>query len=179
MIQFHGFVFICGCLLDSLCSIIVSIKGGILMAWYTHQILADYLNRIENHTLIGKVLDEILAEDVVLTYGTQTYSGKAAVLVFFEDTSHAISSEFGFRATPVIICNTDDPEYNLSSDKLHTAVALLSKLETYVSWYFLLRGNEEFLINRIYGTRGEGYSFYPDVYSEGNFDYSGYLNNHQ
>ena len=47
---------------------------------------------------------------------------------FFEDTSHAISSEFGFRATPVIICNTDDPEYNLSSDKLHTAVALLSKL---------------------------------------------------
>ena len=148
------------------------------MAWYTHQILADYLNRIENHTLIGKVLDDILAEDVVLTYGTQTYSGKAAVLGFFEDTSHAISSEFGFRATPVIICNTDDPEYNLSSDKLHTAVALLSKLETYVSWYFLLRGNEEFLINRIYGTRGEGYSFYPDVYSEGNFDYSGYLNNH-
>ena len=179
MIQFHSFVFICGCLLDSLCSIIVSIKGGILMAWYTHQILADYLNRIENHTLIGKVLDDILAEDVVLTYGTQTYSGKAAVLVFFEDTSHAISSEFGFRATPVIICNTDDPEYNLSSDKLHTAVALLSKLETFVSWYFLLRGNEEFLINRIYGTRGEGYSFYPDVYSEGNFDYSGYLNNHQ
>ena len=53
------------------------------MAWYTHQILADYLNRIENHTLIGKVLDDILAEDVVLTYGTQTYSGKAAVLVFF------------------------------------------------------------------------------------------------
>ena len=179
MIQFHGFVFICGCLLDSLCSIIVSINGGILMAWYTHQILADYLNRIENHILIDKVLDDILAEDVVLTYGTQTYSGKAAVLGFFEDTSHAISSEFGFRATPVIICNTDDPEYNLSSDKLHTAVALLSKLETYVSWYFLLRGNEEFLINRIYGTRGEGYSFYPDVYSEGNFDYSGYLNNHQ
>ena len=106
------------------------------MAWYTHQILADYLNRIENHTLIGKVLDDILAEDVVLTYGTQTYSGKAAVLGFFEDTSHAISSEFGFRATPVIICNTDDPEYNLSSDKLHTAVALLSKLETYVSWFF-------------------------------------------
>ena len=62
------------------------------MAWYTHQILADYLNRIENHTLIGKVLDDILAEDVVLTYGTQTYSGKAAVLGFFEDTSHAISS---------------------------------------------------------------------------------------
>ena len=95
------------------------------MAWYTHQILADYLNRIENHTLIGKVLDDILAEDVVLTYGTQTYSGKAAVLGFFEDTSHAISSEFGFRATPVIICNTDDPEYNLSSDKLHTAEQFL------------------------------------------------------
>ena len=53
------------------------------MAWYTHQILAYYLNRIENHTLIGKVLDDILAEDVVLTYGTQTYSGKAAVLGFF------------------------------------------------------------------------------------------------
>ena len=149
------------------------------MALYTHQILADYLNRIENHALIGKVLDDVLAEDVVLTYGTQTYSGKAEVLRFFEDTSNAISSEFGFRATPVIICNTDDPAYNLSANKLYTAVALLSKLETYVSWYFLLRGNEDFLINRIYGTHGMGYSFYLDVYTEGNFDYSGYPNNNQ
>ena len=147
------------------------------MAWYTHQIIADYLNRTEDHIVIGKALEGILSENVVLTYGTQTYCGKAAVIQFFEDTSKAIASEFGFRATPVIICDTEDSEFNLASGNRYTAIALLSKLETYVSWYFLLRSNEEFLVNRIYGTRGMGYSFYPDTYTEGNFDYSEFINN--
>ena len=93
---------------------------------------------------------------------------------FFEETSKAISSDFGFRATPIIICDTEDPEYNFSSDNRYTAIALLSKLEEYVSWYFLLRGNKDLLIDKIYGTRGIGYSFYPDVYNEGDFDYSEY-----
>lgn len=139
--------------------------------WYTHQIMADYLNRAEDHIVVGKAFEDILAEDVVLTYGTQTFCGKAAVIQFFEETSKVIASEFGFRATPVIICDTEDPEFNLTSDNRYTAIALLSKLETYVSWFFLLRSNEEFLVNRIYSTRGMEYSFYPDIYTEGNFDY--------
>ena len=147
------------------------------MAWYTHQIMADFLNRTPNHLVIGKALDSILAEDVVLVYGSQTYQGKAAVIQFFEETSKAISSEFGFRATPVVICDTEDPKFDFTSDNLYIAVALLSKLETYVSWYFLLRSNEEFFVNRIYGTRGMGYSFYPDTYTEGNFDYSKFIDN--
>ena len=147
------------------------------MAWYTHQIIADYLNCTEDHIVIGKALEGILSENVVLTYRTQTYCGKAAVIQFFEDTSKAIASEFGFRATPVIICDTEDSEFNLASGNRYTAIALLSKLETYVSWYFLLRSNEEFLVNRIYGTRGMDYSFYPDTYTEGNFDYSEFINN--
>ena len=90
----------------------------------------------------------------------------------FEEISQAIDSEFGFRATPVIICDTEDPEFSFTSDNRYTAVALLSKLEAYVSWFFLLRSNEEFLVNRIYSTRGIEYSFYPDLYAEGNYDYS-------
>ena len=45
------------------------------MAWYTHQILADYLNRVEDHTAVKAALDSILADNVVLTYGTQTFQG--------------------------------------------------------------------------------------------------------
>ena len=145
------------------------------MAWYTHQILADYLNRVEDHTAVRKALDSVLADNVVLTYGTQTYKGKGSVIQFFEETSNAISSEFGFYATPVIICDTEDPEYEFTANNRYTAIALLSKLETYVSWYFLLRSNEEFLVERIYGTRGNGYSFYPDIYTAANFDYSQYI----
>ena len=144
------------------------------MAWYTHQILADYLNRIENHTAVTAALDSILADNVVLTYGTQTFQGKASVMQFFEETSRAISSDFGFRATPIIICDTEDPEYSFTADNRYTAIALLSKPEDYVSWYFLLRGNKDFLIDKIYGTRGIGYSFYLDIYTEGNFDYSAF-----
>ena len=142
------------------------------MAWYTHQIMADYLNRAADHIVVGKAFADILADDVVLTYGTQTYCGKASVIHFFEETSEAIASEFGFKATPVIICDTEDPEFNFTSNDRYTAVALLSKLETYVSWFFLLRSNEEFLVTRIYSTRGMEYSFYPDLYAEGNYDYS-------
>ena len=147
------------------------------MAWYTHQILADYLNRVEDHTVIGAALDSILADNVVLTYGIQTYEGKASVIQFFEETSKAISSEFGFRATPVIIYDTADPEYNFTASNRYTAIALQSKLEAYVSWYFLLRCNDKFLVNKIHGTRGNGYSFYPDIYTEGNFDYSQHIHN--
>ena len=142
------------------------------MAWYTHQILADYLNRVEDHTAVKAALDSILADDVVLTYGTQTFQGKPSVMQFFEETSRAISSDFGFRATPIIICDTEDPEYDFVANNRYTAIALLSKLEEYVSWYFLLRGNKDFLIDRIYGTRGIGYSFYYDIYTEGDFNYS-------
>ena len=144
------------------------------MAWYTHQILADYLNRIENHTAVTAALDSILADNVVLTYGTQTFQGKASVMQFFEETSRVISSDFGFRATPIIICDTEDPEYSFTADNRYAAIALLSKPEDYVSWYFLLRSNKDFLIDKIYGTRGIGYSFYPDIYTEGNFDYSAF-----
>ena len=144
------------------------------MAWYTYQILADYLNRVEDHTAVKAALDSILADNVVLTYGTQTFQGKSSVMQFCEETSNAISSDFGFRATPVIICDTEDPECSFTADNRYTAIALLSKLEEYVSWYFLLRGNKDFLIDKIYGTRGIGYSFYPDVYTEGSFDYSEY-----
>lgn len=147
------------------------------MAWYTHQILADYLNRVEDHTVIGAALDSILADNVVLTYGIQTYEGKASVIQFFEETSKAISSEFGFRATPVIIYDTADPEYNFAASNRYSAIALQSKLEAYVSWYFLLISNKEFLIEKICGTRGTGYSFYPDIYTEGNFDYSQHMHN--
>ena len=144
------------------------------MDWYTYQILADYLNRVEDHTAVKAALDSILADKVVLTYGTQTFQGKSSVMQFFEETSNAISSDSGFRATPVIICDTEDPEYSFTADNSYTAIALLSKLEEYVSWYFLLRCNKDFLIDKIYGTRGIGYSFYPDFCTEGNFDYSEY-----
>ena len=147
------------------------------MAWYTHQILADFLNRVEDHTAIGAALDSILADNVVMTYGSQTYKGKASVMQFLEETSKAISSEFGFRATPVIIYDTEDPVYQFSAGNHYPAIALLSKPETYISWYFLLRSSEEFLVEKIYGTRGNGYSFYPDIYTEGNFDYSQYVHN--
>lgn len=95
------------------------------MAWYTHQIMADYLNRTADHTVVGKAFEDILAEDVVLTYGTQTYCGKAAVMQLFEEISQAIASEFGFRATPVIICDTEDPEFSFTSDNRYTAVAMI------------------------------------------------------
>ena len=114
------------------------------MAWYTHQILADYLNRIENHTAVTAALDSILADNVVLTYGTQTFQGKSSVMQFCEETSNAISSDFGFRATPVIICDTEDPEYSFTADNRYTAIALLSKLEEYVSWYFFASWQQGF-----------------------------------
>jgi hypothetical protein len=64
---------------------------------------------------------------------------------FFEKTSNAISSDFGLCATPVIICDTEDPEYSFTADNRYTAIALLSKLEEYVSWYFFASRQQRFL----------------------------------
>ena len=144
------------------------------MADQYQQIFADFLNLADNHSKVKKAFEQILSDDIILSFNEDIYKGKSEVIQHLEKTSEAISKDFGFRAVPIIICDTNDPEFGFTKDNLYTAVALLSKLETYVSWYFLLRCDENFLINKIIATRGKGYSFYHDIYSEGDFDYSEY-----
>ena len=105
------------------------------MAWFTEQILADFLNKCEDFSILKNKLSEILAEDVVLYHGTSEYRSKPAVIDFFEGTANAISSEFGFYAIPVIICDTEDLKYDIRSNDRRKAVALHSKLEEYISWF--------------------------------------------
>lgn len=139
------------------------------MAWFTEQLLADFLNKCEVFSLLKKQFSDILSEDVVLYYGASIYEGREKVLDFFEGTANAISSEFGFCAAPVIICNTEDAEYNMVADKKYKAVALFSKLEEYVSWFFMIKCNENFMINVIRATQGMGYKYYNDLYKKGEY----------
>ena len=134
------------------------------MAWFTEQILADFLNKCEDFSILKNELADILATDVVLYYGTSEYRSKSAVIDFFEGTANAISSEFGFFAIPVIICDTEDSEYGIHATDKRKAVALHSKLEEYISWFFMIKCNSDFQINRIDATRGVGYQYYNDYY---------------
>ena len=134
------------------------------MAWFTEQILADFLNKCEDFEVVKNELSNILADDVVLYYGTNEYCSNSAVIDFFEGTANAISSEFGFHAIPVIICDTEDSEYGIHTTDKRKAVALHSRLEEYISWFFMIKCNNEFLINRIDSSRGVGYQYYNDYY---------------
>ena len=69
-----------------------------------------------------------------MEYGSADSEGAEKVLEFLEDTSSAISSDEGFTARPVIINEKDESR---------KAVAVCSKLEDYVSWYFVLAMNDE------------------------------------
>lgn len=141
------------------------------MARYTYQILADFLNRIEDHRTVSQAFSTILSEDVVLYFGTSEYIGKNAVIEFLENSSKAMASEYGFDAVPVIIYDTEDASLNFTKDRRHSALALYSKLEDYISWFLIVRCDQNFLINRIYSTRGQGYSIYKDYYVKGNYNY--------
>ena len=134
------------------------------MAWFTEQILADFLNKCEDFQIVKNELSEIMADEVVLHYGTREYTSKIAVIDFFEEVANGISSEFGFYAVPVIICNTEDSEYGIHVTDKRKAVALHSKLEEYISWFFMIKCNDAFQINRIDATQGLGYQYYNDYY---------------
>ena len=134
------------------------------MAWFTEQILADFLNKCEDFEVVKNELSNILADDVVLYFGTREYRSKSAVIDFFEGTANAISTEFGFYAVPVIICDTEDSKYGIHTQDRRKAVALHSKLEEYISWFFMIKCNDDFKINRIDATQGLGYQYYNDYY---------------
>ncbi len=134
------------------------------MAWFTEQIISDFLNRCEDHNIATEVLRDTLADDIVVKLGTQKYVGKENAIKYLEEVSAAISSEHGFFALPVIIVGVNDPINNLIEDKEYKAVALHSKLEEYISWYLFIKGNENFQINSITATRGAGYQYYKDYY---------------
>ncbi len=136
------------------------------MAWFTEQIFADFLNRWGDHKVVSQALMEILDDNAVMHFGTQIDNGKESIIRHLEEIAVAISSDMGFRAKPVIIVE-DDLQNKLSLK----AVALHSKLEDYVSWFFMLKGNANFKIESITATQGIGYSYYFDIYQEGNYNY--------
>ena len=49
------------------------------MAWFTEQILADFLNKCEDFEVVKNELSNILADDVVLYFGKREYRSKSAV----------------------------------------------------------------------------------------------------
>ncbi len=134
------------------------------MAWFTEQIISDFLNRCEDHSIATEVLRDTFADDIVMTFGTQKYVGKDNVIKNLEEKSVAISSDCGFFALPVIIVGVNDPINGLTEDKEYKAVALHSKLEEYISWYLFIKGNEKFQIQSISASRGMGYQYYEDYY---------------
>ncbi|MBQ0038366.1 MAG: hypothetical protein KBS74_06825 [Clostridiales bacterium] len=138
------------------------------MARFQEQAFADFLNCNENRDVICEKLLETFSDNVFMEYGTQVYSGKDKIIEFMDDTHKAISQDFGFTALPVIIVETDDPAYGISPEMRRCAIALKSKLEEYISWYFILycdRSNG--MITSIKATRGENYQFYYDLYDQG------------
>ena len=136
------------------------------MAWYTEQIFSDFLNQNNNHVGARKALASILADDVILKFGSSTYYGSKEVLEDLEQMFNAISSDQGFTAKPVI---TVDDKGNRKK-----AVALFSKLEDYISWLFRIRGSiETWKIVSIFAERPDGYELYYDSYIEGDYDDDG------
>ncbi len=136
------------------------------MAWFTEQILSDFLNHNNNHKGATKALMSILEDGVVLKYGTRTYNGSTEVVKFFDEVYHAISSDQGFTAKPVITKDTEG--------KQRKAVALFSKLELYISWLFRIRGDAETgNIVRIEAERPDEYDIYYDYYKEAEYNDEG------
>lgn len=139
------------------------------MAWYTEQLLADYLNLAEDHKVLEAAIKQILSSSIELKYGTQKFNGKEAVIRFLDETANAISASFGFRAMPVIIVNSEDSKYRLTADMQRKAVALSSKLEAYISWFFFIHCDDNSLIDKIEGTQDIGYQYYYDLYEQGHY----------
>ena len=135
------------------------------MAWFTEQILADFFNKCEDFSALKQELTGIMSEGVVLNHGTRKYIGRADVLDFLEETANAIATDFGFFARPVIICDTEDLLYGMDFGERYKAVALHSKLEEYISWFFMIKCDENFKINRIDATQGYGYQYYEESYT--------------
>ena len=135
------------------------------MAWFTEQYLADFLNKCEDFSILKKEISEIMSDDVIMHYGTMKYCSKAEVIGFLEEIASAISSESGFYAMPVIICDIEDLEQDIHLNTLRKAVALHSQLEEYISWFFMIKCNENFEITRIDATQGVGYKYYEDIYN--------------
>ncbi len=139
-------------------------KGISLAVLRKERILADYLNRADDHDMVKTVLCSILDCDIELGYGTQHYKGMEKVLEFLETTSLAISTDTGFKARPVFIS---------IAGEMKKAVALCSKLEEYVSWYFFLDLNVETgKIEMIRGKRGQEFTHSIDFFEERDIDYS-------
>lgn len=141
------------------------------MAWYTEQIFSDFLNRSKEHEKVKNTLRKIFDDNVKLSIGNSIYMGIGDVVNYLEEVSHAIHNENGFIAKPVIITETEDKEFDLKMDCLYKAVALHSKLEDYISWFFMLKCNDNWKIETIKASRGNGYRYYFDMYEEGNYDY--------
>lgn len=138
-------------------------RGKSQAYWRPEKVFVDYLNRYGNHKSVENALCSILDKNTVMEYGSAHYEGAEKVLEFLEGTSNAISSDEGFIARPVIINERD---------KRIKAVALCSKLEDYVSWYFFLFMNDETgKVRRISGKRGQGYTHIIDHYEERGFAY--------
>lgn len=135
------------------------------MPWFTEQYLADFLNKCDDFSILKNKFSEIISDDVIMHFGTTVYRSKSKVIEFLEETSNAISSEYGFNAIPVIICDTEDSEQGIQLNSQYKAVALHSKLEEYISWFFMIRCNDNFEINKIVATKGIGYKYYKENYT--------------
>lgn len=143
------------------------------MAVFLQQVITVFLNRKHNHETMCNVLRSILDDNTAFDFGTQHEKGAEAIIDFFENTSKAIASDMGFVAKPVIICQTNDPKYGITENQKVAAVALFSKLEDYISWFFIFRMNPETSkLLYIKGIRGMGYGFYEDYYNENTWDFS-------
>ena len=129
------------------------------------QIICDFLNRYDDHERAKEALVCILDKNIIMEFGTQVIKGINGILDDFENTSKAISSEFGFIAKPVIIVQTEDPELGITEDQEIRAFALFSKLEEYISWFYLFEIDPEtHKIVHIKSSRGMGYSYYETRY---------------
>lgn len=144
------------------------------MAGFVQQVLTDFLNRNDrDHALMSRVFRSILSDETVFEYGTSRYKGVEGIFDFFENTSKAISSDEGFTAKPVIIHKTNDPKYDITEDQRRVSVALCSKLEEYISWFFIFKMDiETRKLIYIKGTQGMGYRYYYDYYSQDTWDFS-------
>ena len=107
-----------------------------------------------------------------MEFGTQVIKGIDGILDDFEKTSKAISSEFGFIAKPIIIVQTEDPELGITEDQEIRAFALFSKLEDYISWFYVFETDSDtHKLTHIKSTHGIGYSYYETRYAENNNKY--------
>ena len=137
------------------------------------KILTDFLNHAYEHDTVKAALRSILDTSVVLDNNSKwNYKGAESVMRYLEDLSAAISPDTGYTARPVMVRESEIPEFEAGDDGRILAVALYRKNSASISGLFVMSHVPETgRVNLIKARFGNGFKLDINHMEELDMDY--------